>query len=116
MRSRNETRRDGLTLDSLDARRPEMKGLTLNALTASALAIVVLVIVVAIGAQILGQIQTTQTVNSTEYNITGKGKDALKTYADWFSTIVVIIIAVVIIGLIIGAFAFTQRRGGGGGI
>lgn len=89
-----------------------MKGLTLNSLTGSALALVVLVIVVAIGAQILGEIQDTQTVNSTEYNVTGDGMSALADYADWFSTIVTIIIAVVIIGLIIGAFA-TTRRGSG---
>ena len=56
----------------------------------------------------------TITVNKLEGNITAQGKDALKTYSDWFATIVVIVIAVVIIGLIIGAFAFTNRKGGTG--
>ena len=83
--------------------RAVMKG-NLAALQTSALAVVVLVIIVAVGAQILGQIRTTQTVNTTEYNVTNKGLDAMKTYGDWFTIIVIIIVAVVIIVLLTRGF------------
>ena len=83
------------------------KGLTqLAGLQYAAIAIVVLVIVVSIGAQILGQIQSTQSNTSTEYNVTGKGISAMSTFGDWFAIIVIVVIAVVIISLLLGAFAF----------
>ena len=80
-----------------------------SALQGYALALVVLVIIVAVGAQILGKIQATQTASTTEYNTTTKGLTAMSQFGDWFSIIVIIVIAVVIIALLLGAF-----RGAGG--
>ena len=78
---------------------------TINQMGAVALALVVAVIVTSIGAQILGQISTTQTANSYEKNVTTKGQDALKNLGDWLPTIGLIVAAVVVIGIIVGAFA-----------
>lgn len=78
-----------------------MKGMTVSSLQGGALALVVLVIVLAIGAQILGQIRNTETTNSTEWNTTGSGLNALNTFSNWFTIIVLVIIAVVIISLLI---------------
>lgn len=78
-----------------------MKGMTVSSLQGGALALVVLVIVLGIGAQILGQIRNTETANSTEWNTTGSGLNALNTFSNWFTIIVLVIIAVVIISLLI---------------
>lgn len=76
----------------------------------------VAVIVTSIMATVLDNIQDTQTVNSTAFNITGQGLTATSTFADFFDPIAVIIAAVIIIGLILGAFVLTRGRRGGGGI
>lgn len=78
-----------------------MKGMTLSNLQAAGIAMVVLVVIIAIGAQILGQIQATQTENTTEYNTTGSGLTAMAQFGNWFTIIVLVLIAVVIIGLLI---------------
>jgi len=85
-----------------------MKGQAAGGLSASAIAVIILVIVVAIGATILSTIRDTQTSGTTAFNVTTKGLDSLKTYSDFFSTIVIIVIFAVIIGLL----AFFSFRGG----
>jgi type II secretory pathway component PulF len=77
------------------------KGMTLSSLQGGGLAIVVLVIIIAIGAQILGQINSTQTAGTTEKNITTAGLTAMGQFANWFTILVLVIIAVVIISLLI---------------
>ena len=73
-------------------------------LSRSALAVVILVVVVAIGAQLLSTVRSTQTANTVEYNVTNKGLTALSTYGDWFTIIVIVVIASVVIVLLMGAF------------
>jgi hypothetical protein len=87
-----------------------MKGMTISSLQGGALALVVLVIVLAIGAQILGQIRNTETANSTEWNTTGSGLNALNTFSNWFTIIVLVIIAVVIISLLIRGLGGLARN------
>lgn len=77
------------------------KGMTLSSLQGGGLAIVVLVIIIAIGAQILGQINATLTAGTTEKNITTAGLSAMGQFANWFTILVLVIIAVVIIALLI---------------
>jgi len=77
------------------------KGMTLNALQGAGLSMVVLVIIIAVGAQILGTIQDTQTENSTEFNTTKAGLEAMDEFSNWFTIIVLVLIAVVIIALLI---------------
>ena len=79
----------------------KQKGLTLSSLQAAGLAMVVLVIVIAIGAQIVGEVRGTQTVNTTEYNVSDEGLGAMSEFADWFTIIVIVLIAVVIISLLV---------------
>ena len=80
------------------------KGITVQDLGSYALAFAVAVIIVSVAAQVLGQIQTTQTSASYEYNVTEKGLSGMKTLGDWFPTIATIIAAVVIIVLIVSGF------------
>lgn len=75
--------------------------MTLNQLLPAALLIIVAVIGVSVGAQVLGQIQGSQDPNSAEYNITGKGLEALGQFGDWFGVIVIVVIAVIVIGLVL---------------
>ena len=77
------------------------KGMTVSSLQAAGLSLVVLAVVIGIGAQILGTIQDQQTENSTEYNTSAAGLDALGEFADWFTIIVIVLIAVVIIALLV---------------
>ena len=79
----------------------KMKGQSLASLQAAALAMVVLVIVITVGAQILGEIKASQTDNTTEYNTTEAGQEAMKEFSDWFTIIVLVLIAVVIISLLV---------------
>lgn len=93
------------------------KGITIENLGSYALAFGVAVIIVAIVAQVLGQIRTTQNTSciapdvnltgcKTEYNITTKGLEGTATLGNWFPTIATIIAAVVVIVLIISGFRF----------
>ena len=77
------------------------KGMTLNALQSAGLSMVVLVFIIAVGAQILGTIRDTQTENSTEFNTTTAGLEAMDEFSNWFTIIVLVLIAVVIIALLI---------------
>lgn len=86
-----------------------MKGQTVSSLAGGAIALVVLVVVIAVGAQILGTIQDTQTVNTTEHNTTAEGLKAMDEFANWFTIIVLVIIAVVIIGLLLRGFGSISR-------
>jgi type II secretory pathway component PulF len=72
----------------------------LNEILPSALVVGVAIIGVSIVAQVLGQIKTSQTVSSAEYNITSKGLTALLQWGDWFSVIVIVVVAVIVIGLV----------------
>lgn len=81
-----------------------MKGQNVSGLQGAAIAIVVLVVIVAVGAQILGQLRDTQTVNTTEHNTTTLGLDAMAEFGNWFVIIVLVVIAVVIITLLLRGF------------
>lgn len=76
------------------------RGMGINEILPAALIIVVAVVGVSIGAQILGQIKSSQTVNSAEYNITEKGLEGIAKFGDWWGIIVTVIIAVIVISLI----------------
>jgi hypothetical protein len=73
-------------------------------LRTAGLALVVVTIIVSVGAQVLGEIQDTQTANSLEANITGQGLDALDQLSQFFIVIAVVVAAVVIIALVSRGF------------
>lgn len=83
----------------------KLKGQTVSGLQGSALAVVVLIIIVAVGATVLAEVQGTQTVNDSDYNVTDQGLEALLTYSDWFEILVIVLIATVVIGLLVRSFA-----------
>ena len=75
-----------------------------------ALAIVSLAIIIGVGAVVLAEIQGVDVVDSegTAYDTIGAGLDALSTFGDFFTVIVVVGVAAVIF-LLLGAL----RRAGG---
>lgn len=81
--------------------------MNLTILSVAGIAMVVLIFVIAIGGELVGTLQSTQTPASVPYNISSKGLDALAVFGDWFVIIVVAIIGIVIIG-ILGYYRFKQ--------
>ena len=83
----------------------------LSELPSSAIAVVVLVIIVSMGVLVLAGMNSS-TTNADAQAVIGKGIDAMGTYGDWFTTIVLVVIAGVIIAIVIGVFAFRRMSGG----
>lgn len=75
-----------------------------------AVILLVVFVVIAIGADILSNVQTTLPVNSQAANITGKGLGAFVQFADFFNIIVIVVVAAIIIGLLL--FLFLRGAGG----
>jgi len=48
-----------------------------------ALAFVVAAIVIALGAEILGQVRSTQTADTYEYNVTSEGLEGAEVFGEW---------------------------------
>ena len=82
------------------------KGQGISFLQGAGIALGILVVTLAVLAQMLGNIRTTQTINSSEYNITTQGLGAFTTFGQNLGTIALVLVLVVIIGL----FAFLGRR------
>ena len=81
-----------------------MRGLTLSQFGSLALAFVVAGIVIAMTAEILGQVRSTQSADTYQYNVTSKGLEGAKTFGDWLPTIAVVVAAAVVIGVIVNYF------------
>lgn len=71
-------------------------------------AFIAVVVTVAIGAFVLNVIQTTFTVNSTPYNITGTGLTSLSNMASLLPALAVVVVAAYVIFLL--ARSFGQAR------
>ena len=84
---------------------------TMDALATFAIGFVVLAIVIAVGANVLTNLQSTQTINSVAYNVSGSGLSALNQFGTWFPVIVIAGIGAFVIGII---FTFFMGRGKGG--
>jgi len=84
------------------------KGMGIGDIAPIGIAVTVGIIVIAVGAYILGTMNSNISDTNTTYVI-GKGVTAIKLFADWFSIIVIVAVSVIVIGLIY----FLQRRGGG---
>ncbi len=74
-----------------------------------AIGIGILVFIIAIMASMLSSLQATQTVNSTAYNVSAKGVDAMKTFGDFFN---VYVLAGVLVG-IVALFGLIYKNKGG---
>jgi hypothetical protein len=66
------------------------------------LVVVVAAIILSMGASILASLQATQTANTLQYNITGKGLTGLGTFGDWLPLIALVVVASIVIGVIVG--------------
>ena len=87
----------------------KLKG-QLNALPAAAITMVVIVIVVSMGVLILVGMNDSTTDDDASDNIDA-GIEAMGTFSDWYTTIVIVVIAVVILGLVLGFFALRGKGG-----
>ena len=86
------------------------KGITLAQFGSIALSFVVVAIILSMGGEILSQVQSGQTANSTAYSITGKGLTGMETFGNWLPTIAIVVAASVIIGIILMYFAYRDRE------
>jgi hypothetical protein len=84
------------------------KGVGLNDMLSYGLLFVAVAIVLAVGGQVLGQIQATVTENTSEYNTTVHGLTSLSTLGQWLPIIAIVIAAVIIIGILVYNFRFKR--------
>ena len=81
--------------------RRNRKGYTVGDLLPLGITFVVLAIALSFGADIVGDIQASQTTNETAWNISGAGLSSIQVIADWLPTIALVVVAAVIVGIII---------------
>lgn len=81
------------------------KGMSLGDLGPVAIAFVFIAVVVAVGANILTDIQADQTSASYAYNASGFGLESLDTVGSWLPTIALVVAAAIVIGVL----AFMRR-------
>lgn len=63
--------------------------------------VIVIALIISLGMMTLATMQSTQTENSTEYNATGKGVTALKSYSNFALPIMLIVIVIFIIAIVL---------------
>ena len=73
----------------------------INDMVPFVLSFIVVVIVVALGGSILGTFQSTQTVNSNAYNVTGQGLTGVSTFGSYLPVIAIVLVIAVIVGILI---------------
>ena len=66
-----------------------------------AIVFVVIAVAISLGADVLDDIQGTQSTDSTAYNATGYGLASMNTFAKWLPTIALVVVIAVIIGILI---------------
>jgi type II secretory pathway component PulF len=84
------------------------KGMGLNDMLTYGLLFVAVAIVLAVGGQVLGQLNETQTAGTVEHNVTTHGLTSLSTLGQWLPIIAIVIAAVIIIGILIYNFRFKR--------
>lgn len=75
------------------------KGFGINELAPAAMSIIVIVVLVAVGAMVLGEMNST-TDNTDAQNVIGKGVEAMTTFGDWLPILVIVIISAIVIGIV----------------
>jgi amino acid transporter len=87
--------------------------LGIDSLGGLAITFVVAAITIGFGSLILSELGDdvySSDGNSTAYNITGDGEEALGKFAQWLPTLAIIVVAAVIIAVIVGAFYIGGRE------
>lgn len=77
------------------------KGFTIGDILPLAITLVVVAVAVGLGADVLNDIQTTQTTGSVAANVSGYGLGAMNTFGEWLPTIALIVVISVILGVLI---------------
>lgn len=80
---------------------------TIGSLGALAIVLVVAAIVIAIGGEILDDVQAEFTPDSYAYNATEGGLEGVETFGSWLDTVALITVAAVVIGIIATSFGRT---------
>lgn len=75
--------------------------MTLSELAPAAIAFVFIAVVLAIGADVVGDVQSGQTAGSGAYNATVQGLEAINELSTWLPTIALVIAAAVVIGVLV---------------
>ena len=81
---------------------------TVSALGTLAIILVVAAIVIAMGGQILDDIQDEFTPDTYAYNATSGGLEGIQTFSEWLDTVSLILVAAVVIGIIATSFGARQ--------
>lgn len=77
------------------------KGYQIGDILPLAITFVVIAVAIALGADVLDDIQATQTSGSVAYNTSGYGLTSLNTFGKWLPTLALVIVIAVIIGILI---------------
>ena len=77
------------------------KGYQVGDLLPLAITFVIVAVAISLGADVLDDIQDTQTVDSIAYNATGYGLQSMNTLAKWLPTIALVVVIAVIIGILV---------------
>jgi chromate transport protein ChrA len=91
-------------------KRLSKKGYSLEQLPFLAIVFGVAIIVLAIVAQIVGQVKTTQTANSAEANISTLGLQGIQSLGNWLPTIGLILGAIIIIVALTMLFMYKFKQ------
>ena len=75
-----------------------------------ALILVVATIGIAVGADVLTEIQNDQTANSYAHNTSNYGLEAQDELGSWLDTIALIVAAAIIIGVLVTSFMISSSR------
>ena len=73
-----------------------------------ALLFVVATIAISIGADIISNIQASQTAATASYNVSGYGLEGMLELGSWVPTLALVVAASIVIGVLV--FSFTFRR------
>jgi len=76
------------------------QSMNINQLFAIGLTIGVAIVGISIVAEVVSQLQSTQTSDGAAYNISGSGLTGLSKFNNWWGVIITVAIAVIVIGLL----------------
>jgi len=84
------------------------KGYQLRDLLSVGLILVVATIAIAIGADVIDEVQDDQTANSYAANVSSNGLQSMDELGSWLPTIALVVAASIIIGTLVYSFAFRK--------
>lgn len=86
------------------------KGYQLRDLLPVALIFVVATIAISIGADVIDNVQASQTSGTAAYNVSDFGLGAMEELGSWLPTLALVVAAAIVIGVLVFSFAMGGRR------